>query len=94
MEEGEVEKIESALAGLKEIKDSPEATHDSIRAAIESLNEASHDLARRIYEQASQQGATTGEPAPSSAGADSEASSGSDSSGEEPIVDADFKVKD
>ncbi|MEE2889933.1 MAG: molecular chaperone DnaK [Planctomycetota bacterium] len=94
MEEGEVEKIESALAGLKEIKDSPEAAHDAIRAAIESLNEASHDLARRIYEQASQQGATDGDPAPSSAGADSEAASASDSSGEEPIVDADFKVKD
>jgi molecular chaperone DnaK len=94
MEEGEVEKIESALAGLKKIKDAPEATQDSIRAAIDSLNEASHDLARRIYEQASQQGAADEDPSPSNAGGESAASAASEPSGEEPIVDADFKVKD
>ena len=92
MEAGEVEKIESSLASLKEVKDAPEATHETIRAALDTLNEASHDLARRIYDQASQS-QPTGDPEPSGAtsGAGSQAT---EPTGEDPVVDADFKVKD
>ncbi len=96
MEDGEVEKINNALASLKEIKDASESTVDSIRAALDALNEASHDLARRIYEQASQQQESPGEPGPATepgaAGADPQGSA--EPSGEDPVVDADFKVKD
>jgi len=92
MEAGEVEKIESSLASLKEVKDAPEATHETIRAALDTLNEASHDLARRIYDQASQS-QPTGDPEPSGAtsGAGPQAT---EPTGEDPVVDADFKVKD
>ncbi|MEE2883745.1 MAG: molecular chaperone DnaK [Planctomycetota bacterium] len=92
MEAGEVEKIESSLASLKEVKDAPEATHETIRAALDTLNEASHDLARRIYDQASQS-QPTGDPEPS--GATSAAGpQATEPTGEDPVVDADFKVKD
>ncbi|MGE4618778.1 MAG: molecular chaperone DnaK [Planctomycetota bacterium] len=93
MEEGEVEKINGALDGLKEIKDAPEATQESIRVAIDALNEASHDLARRIYEQASAEGAAEGSDAAGTA-PEPDGAAGSDAAGEEPVVDADFKVKD
>ena len=92
MEEGEVEKINSALASLQEIKDASDATVDSIRAALDALNEASHDLARRIYEQAAQEPAADAGPSEASSGGEPQGSS--EPAGEDPVVDADFKVKD
>jgi hypothetical protein len=92
MEKDEVEKIEKALADLKDAKGAPDSTQQSIRTALDALNEASHDLARRIYEQASAGGgdAATGQQA----GAATEADPVSAAEGDEPVVDANFTVKD
>ena len=92
MEKDEVEKIEKALADLKDAKGASDATQQSIRTALDALNEASHDLARRIYEQASAGGgdAATGQQA----GAATEADPVSAAEGDEPVVDANFTVKD
>ena len=93
LEDGEEEKIRAAIEALKEAKDAPDATADSIRAAIEALNAASHDLARRMYEDSSkdqaqqaQQGAA-GDPGAA-------AGSGGEAAGGDEVVDADFTVKD
>jgi len=97
MEEGEVEKIQSALSNLKEVKDATDSTLETIKAAIEELNSASHDLARRMYEDSSkaQEGDPAAGPMPGGApGATPGATSGAEAGEEDPVVDADFTVKD
>jgi molecular chaperone DnaK len=93
MEGDEVEKIEKALEALKEAKSDAAATRESIRVALDGLNEASHDLARRIYEQASPEAAAEGATA-APGGAAPGGASAEGQTEEEPIVDADFTVKD
>ena len=95
LEDGEEEKIREAVEALKEAKDAPDATADSIRTAIEALNAASHDLARRMYEDSSKEQAeqqTQQQPPPGGAGGPGSAPGGS--SGGDEVVDADFTVKD
>ena len=95
MEGDEVEKIEKALEALKEAKSDSAATTESIRVALDGLNEASHDLARRIYEQASPEGGGAPDgPTGAPGGAAPGGASAEGAAAEEPIVDADFTVKD
>ncbi len=98
MEKDEVEKIEKALEDLKEAKADTDATTESIKASLEALNEASHDLARRIYEQSATEGGAAGGPEAGGAGPapgpEAGSSTGAAEDGQEPVVDADFTVKD
>ena len=93
LEEGEEEKIRAAVEDLKEAKDAPEATAESIRASIEALNAASHDLARRMYEDSSKEQANEAEQA-AAGGSAGAAGAGSEAGGGDEVVDADFTVKD
>ena len=86
--------IEKAITNLKETKESESATVESIRAAIDELNTASHELAKKIYEKASAEGAAPGADAgagPEGGAAEAGASAGA---GDDNVVDADFEVKD
>ncbi|OUU24410.1 MAG: molecular chaperone DnaK [Planctomycetia bacterium TMED53] len=93
MEDGEEEKIRQAIEGLREAKDATDATPDSIRAAIEALNTASHDLARRMYEDSSKQQAEQAQQANPGGAAGPGSASGA-TPGDDEVVDADFTVKD
>ena len=97
MSAGEKEKVEKAIEKLKKSKESEKA--DEIKRAIEELTQASHEFSKHLYEeaakkQAAQQGA--GGPAPESGnGGGARAAGGGkgSGSGDEKIIDADFKTK-
>ena len=85
-----VSKIEAGVKGLNEAKDDEAATPESIRAAIDQLNQASHELTKKIYEDASKNQA-----GPESTKEEPANSAGSTSSDQEDnVVDADFEVKE
>ncbi len=94
LDEPTITAIESALAGLRKAKDDSSATSDSIRTAIDDVNKATHELAKKLYEKAA---AGSAEPSPGSdrAGSAEAAGAGSRASGDsDNVVDADFEVKD
>ncbi len=90
LDEEVISKIEAGVKGLKEAKDDEAATPDSIRAAIDQLNQASHELAKKIYEDASKNQA--GPESTTEEEASTTDSSSSDQ--EDNVVDADFEVKE
>ena len=94
LEDGEEEKIRAAIEALKEAKDASDATAESIRAAIEALNAASHDLARRMYEDSSKEQAQQGAEGAAAGGPGGAAGAGGEAAGGDEVVDADFTVKD
>jgi len=87
LDEANVTAIESAIEGLKSAKDAEGASVDSIRAALETLNQASHELAKKIYEKAAAEQSTD-------AGGGDSSSDVEAGDAEENVKDADFEVKD
>ncbi len=87
----EKEKIEKAVEALKKAKDSDKA--DEIKRSIEEVNRASHELSKKLYEEAatkqSASGAEAGGPPPEP-GPRKPSGKGE---GDEKIIDADFKTK-
>jgi molecular chaperone DnaK len=86
-------KIEKSLEALKKAKEDSGATADRIRGAIEELNKASHELARKIYEKAAASSAGPGGK-PGGTDGDEPAGASSRKGGSDQVVDADFEVKD
>ena len=87
LEDGEEEKIRAAIEALKEAKDAPDATAESIRAAIEALNAASHDLARRMYEDSSKEQAQQGAEGAAAGGPGGAAGAGGEAAGGDEVVE-------
>ncbi|HIA27820.1 MAG TPA: molecular chaperone DnaK [Planctomycetes bacterium] len=95
LDEANIEAIEKAVAALKEAQESPDATAEGVRASLDELNKASHELARKIYEKASQ---GQGDQAPPEAADPGEGQGSQEARGaseaKETVIDADFEVKE
>ena len=95
LDEANIEAIEKAVAALKETQESPDATAEGVRASLDELNKASHELARKIYEKASQ---GQGDQAPPEAADPGEGQGSQEARGaseaKETVIDADFEVKE
>ena len=97
MAAGEKEKVEQALEKLRKSKESDKA--EEIKRAIEDVTKASQEFSKHLYEeaakqQAAQQGAAGGPAPEADNGGPRAAGAGKGSgSGDEKIIDADFKTK-
>ncbi len=85
--EDEAKSIETAITALEAVKDDESSDAETIKAKIEELQKASHELAKRIYEQPEQAPGDTG-AAQEPAGAGAAQGDSSDT------IDADFEVKE
>ncbi len=88
LDSADVSAIETAIEGLDKVKNGTDI--NEIKDATKKLEEASHTLAQKMYEQ---QGAAGGASA-GNAGADNTQSSSNSSSQGDDVVDADFTVVD
>ncbi|MEM7261608.1 MAG: molecular chaperone DnaK [Planctomycetota bacterium] len=88
--EEEVTKIETALTALETAKEE-ETDAEVLRAKIKELQEASHELAKKIYEKA---GAEAGGEDPTGNAAQGEPAGAGAAAGSDDTIDADFEVKD